>query len=640
MCGIAGVIQPPGGTRDCAALARMLGRLRHRGPDDEGAWREEGVWLGHRRLSIIDLSQAGHQPMISADGRWVMTLNGEIYNYRSLRREVEACGAVAWRGAADSEVLLEAIAAFGFEAAIGKAIGMFALGAYDRQERRLWLARDRFGEKPLYYAAPGGGFAFASELTALAAAPGLDLRLSQAALAVFFRYGYVPAPLSIYDGVSKLAPGCRLRWRLGEEPDIAPYWRLSDVVEAGRRDRLDDPAAAADELDRLLRLVVGEQMASDVPLGVFLSGGIDSSTIAAVMRQVAPGPVKTFTIGFDSPRFNEAEHAAAVAAHLGTDHTEHYVSAADAQAIVPGLGATYDEPFADASQIPTLLLCAMARRHVTVCLTGDGGDEMFAGYVRYPGVPRLWNAVHHLPMRGCMARALAGAPLSVLEAGLGFLGPLARRYASRGRISASARQVSGWLDAASQEDLYERTMSAWNDPTALFAAPPPAAGPWRPAAPSFAGDLDAMQWRDGVDYLPGDILCKVDRAAMAVSLETRVPLLDPRIAELAWRVPPAMRLHDGVGKQILRRVLDRYVPRPLIDRPKVGFSVPLHDWLTGGLRDWAEDLNSPAKIVAQGLLDPKPIAALWKGYLAGDTSRDHKVWPVLMFQSWMAARSS
>ncbi|MHB8528929.1 MAG: asparagine synthase (glutamine-hydrolyzing) [Caulobacteraceae bacterium] len=639
MCGIAGAVSHSGGAIERTAVEAMLARLRHRGPDDEGVWDEAGVCLGQRRLAIIDLSQAGHQPMVSACGRWVITVNGEIYNYKALRSEIDAVSAIRWRGSSDTEVLLEAIAAFGLEAALEKACGMFAFALYDRGERRMALARDRFGEKPLYYTTLGGGLTFASELTALAAAPGLDLELSRTALGLFFRYGYVPAPLSIYEDVHKLPPGCRLDWRAGEAAVVTPYWRLSDLVEAGRSQPLTDTRAATSELDGLLRTVVGEQMISDVPLGVFLSGGIDSSTIAAVMQQVSPVPVKTFTIGFASPEFNEAEHAAAVARHLKTDHTEHYVTGADARAVVPGLGAVYDEPFADPSQIPTLLLSAMARRHVTVCLTGDGGDEMFAGYVRYTGAPRLWNAIARIPMRRGLAALIGATPLPVLEAGLGFLRPLARQYASRGMLGPSVRRAAGWIGAASQEELYERTMSAWTEPEDLMAGPslPPAR--WRPASPEFEDDLEAMQWRDSVDYLPGDILCKVDRAAMAHSLETRVPLLDRRVADFAWRAPASMKIRGGVGKWLLRQVLHRYVPRALIERPKLGFSVPLHAWLTGDLRDWAESLISPAMIRRQGLLNPKPIEKLWKSYLAGDTSADHKVWTLLMFQSWLAARA-
>ena len=427
---------------DGAALAPMLAKLKHRGPDDEGRWGEGGVWLGQRRLAVIDLSPAGHQPMVSACGRWVVSVNGEIYNYKTLRGEVQAASGVRWRaGPATSRCCSKRSPAFGFEAALGRAMGMFAMAAWDRRDKRLLLARDRFGEKPLYYSTAGGGISFASELTALAAAPGLNLSLSPSAMSLFFSATATSRlrSLSIYDErAQKLSsPGCRVEWRAKTGARETPYWSFGDVLGVGAGQPVSDSGAAADELDVLLRDVVREQMIADVPLGVFLSGGVDSSTIAAIMRQVASGPVKTFTIGFDAPQFNEAEHAAAVARHLKTDHTEHYVSAADAQAVVPTLGAVYDEPFADASQIPTLLLAAMARRHVTVCLTGDGGDELFGGYVRYPGVPRLWTAIWRAPFRGCAAQMIAATPPAVLEGALGFLGPLAGQYASRGKLGAS-----------------------------------------------------------------------------------------------------------------------------------------------------------------------------------------------------------
>ncbi|MEO8925526.1 MAG: asparagine synthase (glutamine-hydrolyzing) [Caulobacteraceae bacterium] len=637
MCGIAGAVRPTQAIAPRVGRA-MLAAIAHRGPDDEGDWREGGVWLGHRRLSIVDLSAAGRQPMVSACGRYVLTLNGEIYNYRALRAEVEAAGAVAWRGHSDTEVLLEAIARFGVEAALARAGGMFAFAVWDRQLCTLHLARDRFGEKPLYYAAHGAGLTFASELTALEAVPGLTGALSSEALSLYFRYGYVPAPLAIYEGVRKLPPGCLLTWREGGEAAVAPYWRLSDVVEAGRADRLTDPDAAVEALDRLLREAIGPQMLADVPLGAFLSGGIDSSLVVAIMQSIAAQPVKTFTLGFESPAFNEAAFAREVARHLNTDHTEHTVTAADAQAIVPGLGAMFDEPFADASQIPTFLISQMARRHVTVALTGDGGDEMFGGYVRYPGAPRLWKALRRLPFRRAAAAMLAAAPMGLTEGALGFLGPLADRYAARGKLGPSVRRAAGWAAARDFAELYELTMTAWPDPDALLVSPPKATADWRPPAPPFDNDLEAMMCRDSIDYLPGDILCKVDRASMANGLETRAPLLDPRLAAFAWRAPPSMKLRGGETKWLLRQVLDRYVPRDLIDRPKMGFSVPLHDWLTGPLRTWAGDLLDPALIARQSVLKASPVSALWRRYLAGDSSVDHKVWTLLMFQSWQAAR--
>ena len=616
----------------------MLGAIRHRGPDDEGVWGEGGVWLGQRRLSIIDLSPAGRQPMGSACGRFVATVNGEIYNFEDLRAEIDAQGPIRWRGHSDSEVLLEAVARWGLETALTKARGMFALGLWDRQTQTAYLARDRFGEKPLYYSARDGCLNFASELTALETLPALERTLDPAALSLFFRYGYIPAPHCVYAAVRKLPPGCFLVWRAGEAATPTPYFSVADLAVSGRDDPLVDPDVAIDELHQILRNAVKDQMIADVPLGAFLSGGVDSSLIVALMQSVSDRPVKTFTLGFEAPEFNEAVYAKAVAAHLKTDHTEHYVTAADAQAIVPQLGALYDEPFADASQIPTYLISKMAREHVTVCLTGDAGDEMFGGYVRYPGVPRLWNAIGKLPFRGAASRALAALPLGFVNTVMAALGPLARQYTSRGKLAPAIRKAARWLSARDQDDLYERTMTAWQVPDALLVDPPATTGAWRPAPPPFRSALERMVWRDTADYLPGDILCKVDRAAMAVALETRVPLLDPRVAALAWRTPDAMKIRDGETKWLLRRVLDRYVPRALIDRPKMGFSVPLHDWVTGDLRGWADGLLEPAAIASQGILKPKVVAKAWRQYLAGDSSLDHQIWTLLMFQSWMAAR--
>ncbi|MGI9169916.1 MAG: asparagine synthetase B family protein, partial [Caulobacteraceae bacterium] len=375
-----------------------------------------------------------------------------------------------------------------------------------------------------------------------------------------------------------------------------------------------------------------------VPLGAFLSGGIDSTLVVAIMGSLAERPVRTFTLGFESAEFDEARFARQVAAHLKTDHTEHTVTGADARAVVPRLGEMFDEPFADASQIPIFLISALARRHVTVALTGDGGDELFGGHVRDPGAPRLWKGLRRLPFRRAAAATLSALPLGLVEAMFGALGPLARQYAARGRLGPSLRRAAIWARARDLGELFELTMTAWPDPDALLAAPPATSVPRRPPAPAFDNDLEAMMWRDTIDYLPGDILCKVDRAAMANGLETRAPLLDPRVAAFAWRAPPSMKLKGGETKWLLRQVLDRYVPRNLVDRPKMGFSVPLHDWLTGPLRGWAEDLLAPCLIARQGVLNAKPVAAVWRRYLAGDSSVDHRVWTLLMFQSWMAAR--
>jgi asparagine synthase (glutamine-hydrolysing) len=637
VCGIAGLIGLP---EDAArrGMAAMLHALAHRGPDDEGIWWEEGVCLGQRRLSIIDTSPAGHQPMVSADGRFVLTMNGEIYNHHELRRLLEERGAIAWRGHADSEVFLEAIARLGLEEALERARGMFAFGLWDRRRRTLWLARDRLGEKPLYYRFGGTGAAFASELRALDALPGFASDLDPKALEAFFRYGYTPAPLSIYADVSKLEPGALLAWRVDSPPATTFYWRLADVVRAGVGERLTDDCQGADALDQTLREVVRRQMISDVPIGVFLSGGIDSSLVTAIMQSVSSAPVKSFTLGFDAADFDEAEHAREVARHIGTDHTEHILTIADAQAVAPSMGALFDEPFADSSQIPAYLISRMARPKVTVCLSGDGGDEMFGGYVRYPGVERLWSAMSRLPARRLAGRALEAAPLGLVGGAMSFFGPLARSYASRGELAPSLRRVGGWLGAETRESLFEATMSIWPDAHTLIGHATPGASDWRPAPPAIDNPLEAMMWRDAVDYLPGDILCKVDRAAMANGLETRAPLLDADVVQLAWRVSPGLKVRAGSTKWLLRQVLARYVPPTLTERPKVGFTVPLHAWLTGGLRDWALSLISPERLRRQGLLDAAMVSRAWRRLDGGDSGAAQRIWSVLMFQAWMEGR--
>jgi asparagine synthase (glutamine-hydrolysing) len=617
-------------------MGRMLAAIRHRGPDDEGVWLEDDACLGQRRLAIIDLSPAGHQPMVSACGRYVLTMNGEVYNFRQIRADVEATGPIAWRGHSDIEVFVEAIARFGVEDALRRASGMFAFGLWDRQARLLHLARDRLGEKPLYYCRLGEGLAFASELTALERAGGLSSELSLEALQAYLRWGYVPAPWSILAAVSKLEPGTLLTFRPGEAPVTARYWRLADVVRMGQGERLADGPGVLDQLDGVLRAAVARQMISDVPLGAFLSGGIDSSLVTAIMQSQSPTPVKTFTMGFDSVEFNEAEHARAVARHIGTDHTEYRVSVADAQALAPRMGEIYDEPFADSSQIPTFMISQLARPAVKVCLTGDGGDEMFGGYVRYPGVMRMWNAMRRFPGRSLAGSALERLPLPVIERTMRGFGPLARRYASRGRLAPNVRRAGTWLRATSRAELFQATLTLWPRPGALLGRPdvPPA----RPDAPVFDNPVEPMLWRDAVDYLPGDILCKVDRAAMANGLETRVPLLDQDVVAFAWRAPPSLKVQGDETKLLLRRLLARYVPPELTERPKVGFTVPLHEWLTGGLREWSRDLLDPARLRRQGVIDPRPVDRAWARLAEGDSGVGPKLWAVLMFQSWMAAR--
>jgi asparagine synthase (glutamine-hydrolysing) len=633
MCGIAGIIGKGG-----EALPRMLAALAHRGPDDEGIWREGEVALGQRRLSIIDTSSAGHQPMQSACGRWVLTINGEIYNHLELRRELDADAAIPWRGHADSETLLEFMARHGVEAALARASGMFAFALWDRATETAFLGRDRMGEKPLSYVADARRLAFASEITALERLDGVSSDLSPEALGAYFRYGYVPAPLTILKDVRKLEPGGLLTWRQGEGPSVRHWWRLADVATAGQAARFTDERQAIEAADEVLGRAVARQMIADVPIGAFLSGGLDSSLVTALMQRASSRPVRTFTLGFDVPAFNEAEHAAAVARHIGTEHTEHVVTVADAQGVAPQLGRLYDEPFADSSQIPAVLVSRMAGPSVKVCLTGDGADELFGGYVRYPGVRRLWSVARRLPARRAIGRALAKTPLPVLEATLGWAGPIAQGYAARGALGASVRRAARWLQADTREAMFEATMVFWpgTGPLAASLAVNPAA--WRPAAPTFDDDLNPMLWRDTVDYLPGDILAKVDRAAMSVGLETRAPFLDPQVVALAWRLPPDMKVRGEVTKWLMRRVLARHVPPGLTERPKVGFTVPLHAWLTGGLKSWAEDLLDPLVIRRQGLLDAGKVEAAWRALQGGDSGLGQPIWAVLMLQAWLAAR--
>lgn len=637
MCGIAGIVEGAGFQPPRAMFASALAAIRHRGPDDEGIWSEDGVTFGHRRLSIVDLSPAGHQPMHSACGRYVLTYNGEIYNHNTLRAELSQPGR-AWRGASDSEVLIELIAKHGIEAALAKIDGMFAFAIWDRDEKRLFLARDRFGEKPLYYAVRGAGFAFASELTALEHIKPLNLRVSVDSVAQYFANGYVPAPASIYENVFKLPPASFLTWRAGEAPAIHTYWSTDDIVrEAGEAPRrLRDMQAAVDELDVLLRDSVAERMVADVPVGVFLSGGIDSSLITAIMQQCAAQPVTTLTLGFEDARLNEADHARAIAKHLGTRHIEEVATADQALAVVTRLGRMYDEPLADSSQIPTYLVSEMARHHVTVVLSGDGGDEGFAGYRRHFATPQLWRRMRSMPMRGLVKGIVGAVPVEALNLGLGFLKGFADRYGGGADVGPAMKRVAPWLDARSLIELHELSLEKW--PTDEHVVPGAIVGRGSVHGLSPEGEVDQLCLHDMHNYLPGDILAKVDRASMAVSLETRIPLLDPEVVRFALSLPPEMRLQGTTGKVILRELLKRYVPEPMFTRRKTGFTPPIEAWLLGPMREWAEDLLSPSQLSRHGLLDTTRVRAFWERYKRGGTTEDARAWAVLQFQSWMTAR--
>ena len=691
MCGFAGFLTGGALAADAARAqaTAMADAIRHRGPDDGGVWLDApaGLALAHRRLAIVDLSAAGHQPMASASGRWVIAFNGEIYNHLSLRAELGSA-APAWRGHSDTETLLAAFEHWGVHDTLRRCVGMFALALWDKHARALYLARDRFGEKPLYYgwvagagAALRGGddsgsgssgnggpagsdagavFAFGSELKALRALPGFGNAVCRQALAQYLRLQYVPAPRSIHQGLYKLEPGCVLTLQGAPPPaapaqplrpgqahgsvEVARWWNPAAMVDAGAAQPLRSEQAAVQALHDALDEAVRLQSLADVPLGAFLSGGVDSSTIVALMQQQARAegrpPVQTFTIGFDEPAFDESPHARAVAQHLGTQHHEMRVTAADARALIPALPQMYDEPFADSSQIPTHLVCRAARQRVTVALSGDAGDELFGGYNRYFWGPSVWDKVAWLPYpaRRALGAAVAALPLPAWDAlggpaGVNRLGDKAHKMAARlGRVR-------------SLDDLYRSLVSEWPDPAALVPGlagaggePPTLLDDALPCALAGA-DADArarMMWWDSQTYLPDDILCKVDRAAMACSLETRVPFLDHRVAELAWRLPMALKIRGGTGKWALRQLLYRHVPPALIERPKAGFGIPVGVWLRGPLREWAEDLLAEPRLRRQGWLDPAPVRAAWAEHLSGRRDWTSRLWGVLMFQAWVA----
>jgi asparagine synthase (glutamine-hydrolysing) len=649
MCGIAGVLGD--GAGDAGLLARMAAPISHRGPDDEGFWsdQEAGVGLAHRRLSIIDLSPAGHQPMESTDGRWVLSYNGEIYNHQEIRAELEARNSsIAWRGHSDTETLVAAIATWGLQEALRKSVGMFALALWDRKERTLSLARDRFGEKPLYYGWVGGDFLFGSELKALRAHPHFDNAIDRRALSIFLGRTYIPAPLSIYQHIYKLEPGCILvatpsvaGQRAVEAPQagvsgsglsIERYWSYRDVVTAGESDPIRDEQEALDALEKTLSQAIRGQSLADVPVGAFLSGGIDSSTVVALYQKYSSTPVRTFSMGFEQAGFNEAEYAKAVAANLGTIHHERYVTVDDALNVIPSLPSMYDEPFGDSSQIPTHLVSRLARDHVTVALSGDGGDELFAGYNRHFSAPRLWQQLRRVPqpLRQAMAATLGRLPGETWDRAASALGRQVQPH-----FGAKVRKALAVGGAArSFDDVYDSFLDEWafegspvRDATDL--APPELTASLLADAP----DTVRTMYRDAITYLPDDILCKVDRASMAVSLETRVPFLDHRVAALAARIPLSMKVADGGGKKILRTLLFREAPRSLFDRPKAGFGVPVGEWIKGALRPWAEDLLSTAALKQSGL-DDNAIRARWARHLSGFNDYTPTLWSVLMFQAW------
>jgi len=644
MCGIAGFWGQSAPVDALGAMARAMGEaIAHRGPDGRGEWAQPdcGLALSHRRLAIIDLTEAGHQPMHAASGRWTIVFNGEIYNYLVVRAELErAKGGVAWRGHSDTELLIEAIDYWGVEGTLSRCDGMFAFAAWDHAEARLVLARDRLGEKPLYYGQmPDGTLLFGSELRALYAHPSWRGQIDRDAVGLLMHYNSIPAPWSIWQNVAKLPPAHWLEVRDRRAGAPRPYWSLRDAMQAGESSRQAPPGAEGawvDQLEAVLGEVVEQEMLSDVPLGAFLSGGIDSSLVVAMMQKRAARPVKTFTIGFREDAFDEARYARDVAAHLGTEHREFYLSGNDALAVVPRVADLYDEPFSDSSQLPTWLVSHFARQHVTVALSGDAGDELFAGYTRYLVGDGFWRRASRVPypMRRLIAAGLNVVPGRAWDALGGALGPLCPRLL-RNSPGDKFSRVARMLRERSPAGFYDELISHWKDPAALVPgarlAPLELA---ESAARAGLSDIEFMQAHDTLAYLPNDILVKVDRAAMAVSLETRAPFLDRRVLEFAWTVPESLKVRDGNGKWLMRELLARHVPRPLFERPKQGFGIPLGPWLRGPLRDWAEALLSPAALADSGLFDPAPIRRKWQEHLSGQAAWHYYLWDVLMFQAW------
>lgn len=654
MCGIAGFLgDGPWSQNDAAGsvLRRMADAIKARGPDDWGVWHDAKViGLAHRRLSILDLSSAGHQPMVSDDGRYVISFNGEIYNHLDLRRELnnQSTG-VAWRGRSDTETLLGGFVQWGIKATIERCIGMFAFAVWDKRERVLTLGRDRLGEKPLYYGWQGSGgnacFLFGSELKALRAHPAFSAEIDRDALGLLMRHGYIPAPHSIYQGIYKLQPGTLLSVSPERrESAVTTYWSLAEVACGANNMKFRGaPEQLIDDLELLLKSAVRQQMLADVPLGAFLSGGVDSSAVVALMQSQADRPVKTFSIGFNEAGYDEALHAKAVSHVLGTDHTELYVTAQQALDVIPILPSLYCEPFADSSQVPTFLVSRLARSKVTVSLSGDGGDELFAGYSRYVSARNLWGVVSRAPpfMRAIAAggiRSLSPAVWGQLLRPVQQFGPERFRQVNFG---AKLHKIAHVLPAETIEDFYRGLLMQWQPEDIVVGG----RNPLRcysqdPSHLSGLDDVQKMMAVDTVTYLPDDVLVKVDRAAMSVSLESRVPFLDHRVVEFAWRVPQTMKLRDGDSKWILRQVLYRYVPKALVDRPKMGFGVPIACWLRGALRDWAESLLDESRLRKEGFFHPAPIRQKWSEYLSGNYNWQTPLWSVLMFQAWLEAQES
>ncbi len=631
MCGIAGTVHI-GRAADGRLAQAMAERLRLRGPDDHGVWLHDNVALAHRRLSVVDLSQAGHQPMVSQDGRWSLVYNGEIYNAARLRGSLQHD---AWQGSSDTEVLLQSIAELGVAATVESLVGMFAFAAYDRVKQELWLCRDRLGIKPLYYGWTGDTFVFASDIHALRAADPARFSINRSAVATFLRLGYIPGPDSIYQEIHKQTPGTLQCLNTAEltanrVPECRSYWSIRDHAEV---DEDIDEHQAQERLHELLRQAVSDRLIADVPLGAFLSGGYDSSLVCALMQEQSRQRIRTFTIGFDDSRYNEAMHAKEIAEHLGTDHTELYVNEQDMLEAISELTQLCDEPFGDVSLLPTFLVCRLAKQSVTVALSGDGGDELFWGYTRYDTAAEFWRKLTRIPgpLRAAAAKTLLHPATQRLARGVSKHG--------QGRtLDQRIEAIGEMLDHATHQSLYERLLSHWHRPRDICANPDELLTPYNDES-HWTLDYPNPQrvaLQDTLVYLPDDILTKLDRASMAVSLEARVPLLDHRVVEFVSGLPEHLRKRPAANKYLLRRILDQYLPPSLTERPKMGFGAPLDTWLRGPLREWADSLLDASRLEQQGLLQPGPVRQFWESHLSGQADHAGRLWNVLVLQSWLA----
>lgn len=637
MCGFAGFITNSEGF-DSEKLrmtaSRMNSVLDHRGPDDSGIWidQEVGIALGHRRLSIIDLSSEGRQPMISSNGRYVICYNGEIYNYREIQKKVEEIsGDLNLRGHSDTEVVLKAIEVWGLSKTLAELVGMYSIALWDRLEHTLYLVRDRMGEKPLYYTHIGKCLIFGSELKSLKEHPSFVGRIDRNSLALYMRYNYIPSPYTIYENVYKLLPGSMLTFKVNSRSlDVKTYWSLKEKTVDGLNNKITlNETQAIDELDQLLKQSISQQMIADVTIGSFLSGGIDSSTVTAIMQTQSSKPVKTFSIGFNESKYNEAIYAKEISSFLGTDHTELYVEPHQAMEVIPKLPLLYDEPFADASQIPTYLVSKLAKNNVSVALSGDGGDELFCGYRRYILGEKLSNRLNTIPwnIRILTSNLLRFPSIETWD-----------KILSMSQLSGSQiYSLSIALKSRNFESVYQILVSLWKEPELLVlgASEPPTIFTDQNNTSGINGSIDKMMYIDMMSYLPDDILVKLDRASMGVSLESRVPFLDHRIVEFSWKLPMSYKIREGQSKWILRQVLNRYIPKKMMDRPKMGFGMPIDSWLRGPLREWAEELLDDNKLKKQGYFNNYLVRQKWNEHLTGKKDNQHYLWSILMFQAWL-----